>query len=66
MRARRPSGISWELGPVYYIAHIAGALRPPPLGSGIAAIMIMGMGLTVVCWQLLWLLRWGRLAKGGS
>ncbi len=49
-----------ELPPVYYMACIAGVLRPlPPLGRGIAASAITSMGVMAVCWPLLWLLRRG-------
>ncbi|MDP9373633.1 MAG: hypothetical protein M3Q65_14510 [Chloroflexota bacterium] len=49
-----------ELGPVYLMAVLAGALRPlPPLGRGIAASAITSIGVMAACWRLLWLLRWG-------
>ncbi len=47
-----------ELGPVYYLARLAHALRPlPPLGRGIAAISTTGIGMTVVFWRILRFLR---------
>lgn len=39
-----------ELRPVNVMAVLAGALRPlPPLGRGIAAIVIPGLGVMAVC-----------------
>lgn len=47
-----------ELGPIYPTARLADLFGPlPPLGRGIAAIVITGIGAMAVCGQLLWLLR---------
>ncbi len=53
-----------ELGPVYPMARLADLWGPlPPLGRGIAAIVITGMGVMTMCWRLL---RWGAWPRGAS
>ncbi len=56
-----------ELGPVCPMARLAGMLRPlSPLGRGIAAIAITGLGVTAVCAGLPWFLRQGIHSTGSA